>query len=110
MQTRARILSIATADRLRQLDIVAAASRIFHSRNDFAPFLPVYQNAAIDPRCSCLPLSWYEKPATLSERNALYLKHALKKADGGALERAQRTCNDIDGIVVVSSSGIATPS
>jgi alkylresorcinol/alkylpyrone synthase len=110
MQTRARILSIATADRLRQLDIVAAASRIFHSRNDFAPFLPVYQNAAIDPRCSCLPLSWYEKPATLSERNALYLKHALKKADGGALERAQRTCNDIEGIVVVSSSGIAIPS
>jgi len=116
MQTRARILSIATAVppyRLRQQDITAAASRIFHSRNDFARFVPVYEHAAIDTRYSCVPLSWYEKPSTLSERNALYLKHALnllEKAAGGALKRAQRTCDDIDGIVVVSSSGIATPS
>jgi len=116
MQTRARILSIATAVppyRLRQQDIAAAASRIFHSRNDFARFVPVYEHAAIDTRYSCVPLSWYEKPSTLSERNALYLEHALnllEKAAGGALKRAQRTCDDIDGIVVVSSSGIATPS
>jgi alkylresorcinol/alkylpyrone synthase len=116
MQTRARILSIATAvpaHRLRQQDIAAAASRIFHSRNGFARFLPVYENAAIDTRYSCVPLSWYEKPSTLSERNALYLKHALdllEKAARGALKRAHRTCDDIDGIVVVSSSGIATPS
>lgn len=99
--------------RLRQQDIAAAASRLFHRRNDFARFLPVYENAAIDTRYSCVPLSWYEKPSTLSERNALYLKHALnllEKAAGGALKRAQRTCDDIDGIVVVSSSGIATPS
>jgi alkylresorcinol/alkylpyrone synthase len=116
MQTRARILSIATAvppHRLRQQDIATAASGIFHSRNDFARFLPVYENAAIDTRYSCVPLSWYEKPSTLSERNALYLKHALnllEKAAGDALKRAQRTCDDIDGIVVVSSTGIATPS
>jgi alkylresorcinol/alkylpyrone synthase len=116
MQTRARILSIATAvpsHRLRQQDIAAAASGIFHSRNDFARFLPVYENAAIDTRYSCVPLSWYEKPSPLSERNALYLKHALnllEKAAGDALKRAQRTCDDIDGIVVVSSTGIATPS
>ena len=60
-----------------------------------------------------MPLSWYEKPSTLSERNALYLKHALdllEKAAFGALKRAHRTFDDIDGIVVVSSSGIATPS
>ena len=97
MQTRARILSIATAvppHRLRQQDIAPAASRIFHSRNGFARFLPVYENAAIDTRYSCVPLSWYEKPSTLSERNALYLKHALdllEKAARGALKRAHRT-------------------
>jgi hypothetical protein len=60
MQTRARILSVATAVppyRLRQQDIAAAASRIFHSRNDFARFVPVYEHAAIDTRYSCVPLS-----------------------------------------------------
>ena len=116
METRARILSIATAvptHKVLQQDIAAAASRVFQSRNGFARFLPVYENAAIDTRYFCVPLSWYEKPSTLSERNALYLQHALdllEKAACEALKRAQRTCGDIDGIVVVSSSGIATPS
>jgi len=73
MQTRARILSIATAVppyRLRQQDIAAAASRIFHSRNDFVRFVPVYEHAAIDTRYSCVPLLWYEKPSTLQMRRS----------------------------------------
>jgi len=114
MQTRARILSIATAVppyRLRQQDIAAAASRIFHSRNDFVRFVPVYEHAAIATRYSCVPLLWYEKPSTLSEHNALYLKHALnlmEKAAGGALKRAQRTCDDIDGIVLYPAQALPT--
>ena len=77
MQTRARILSIATAVppyRLRQQDIAAAASRIFHSRNDFVRFVPVYEHAAIDTRYSCVPLLWYEKPSTLQNAEERFEK------------------------------------
>ena len=113
----AKILSIATAVplyKLSQTDIAAMARKIFGDTvKDFSRFLPAYQNAAIETRYSSVPLEWYESPSSLSERNSLYLKTALdllEEVATKAVLQASLTMDDIDGLIIVSSSGIATPS
>ena len=87
---------------------------IFHERSIEAErYLPVFDNAGIDSRYSCVPLEWYEKDHGWSDRNPLYLNSAvtlLHEAAEGALRSAGLAASDIDGIVAVSTSGIATPS
>ena len=114
---KAKIISIATAVpkyKINQSDVKELAARVFGaSMSDFSRLAPVYSNAAIETRYSCVPLEWYEKPCAFSERNKLYQHHAvelLAEAGQKTLEKAQLTFHDIDGLVVVSSSGIATPS
>lgn len=73
----------------------------------------VYANAAIGTRYSCVPLEWYLAPHSFAERNDLYLRHAVELAEQAirsALVRAGLAFGDVDAIVAVSTSGIATPS
>jgi alkylresorcinol/alkylpyrone synthase len=116
-ENSAKIISIATAVpryKLNQTDIAKVAAKIFSvSMGDFERLAPVYGNAAIETRYSCVPLEWYEKPCPFSERNRLYQENAvnlLAEAGQKALEHANLSFDDIDGLVIVSSSGIATPS
>jgi alkylresorcinol/alkylpyrone synthase len=113
----AKIISVATAVpkyKISQDDIGKAAARIFGmSMGDFTRLAPVYGNAAIKTRYSCVPLEWYERPCPFSERNRLYQENAvnlLAEAGQKALAAANLSFDNIDGLVVVSSSGIATPS
>jgi len=113
----AKIISLATSVpkyKISQSDIEKAAARIFGvSMADFSRLAPVYGNAAIETRYSCVPLEWYERPCPFSERNRLYQENAvnlLAEAGQKALARANLSFDDIDGLVIVSSSGIATPS
>jgi alkylresorcinol/alkylpyrone synthase len=77
---------------------------------------PLFQravNAGIDRRYSCVPLSWYEQDHSWPERNTLYLDHAVGLMETAArrcLDRSGMTPEQIDALVVVSSSGIATPA
>jgi len=60
-----------------------------------------------------VPMSWYEEPHGWGERNEIYLRSSvdlLEAATRKALDRAGRTADEIDAVVVVSTSGIATPS
>jgi len=113
----AKIISVATAVpkyKISQDDVEKLATKVFGtSMGDFSRLAPVYGNAAIKTRYSCVPLEWYEKRCPFSERNRLYQENAvnlLAEAGQKALTRANITFDDIDGLVVVSSSGIATPS
>ncbi|OHC82398.1 MAG: chalcone synthase [Rhodospirillales bacterium RIFCSPLOWO2_12_FULL_67_15] len=112
------LLSLATAVppyRLRQADVVAFARRLFaeRPREDLERLLPVYANAGIETRYSCVPLEWYEQDHGWAEKNDLYVRHALdlsEQATRACLERAALGVEAIDAIVVASTSGIATPS
>jgi len=113
----AKIISVATAVpkyKISQNDVEKLAARVFGaSMGDFSRLAPVYGNAAIKTRYSCVPLEWYEQPCPFSERNRLYQENAvnlLAEAGQKALAKANLSFDDIDGLVVVSSSGIATPS
>ena len=99
---------------LCQEDVMAAGRHLFQADfRDLDRLLSVYQHAGIDRRYSCVPLDWYLSEHSFGERNALYLDHAvtlLTEAATESLSTAGLAPADIDIIVAVSTSGIATPS
>jgi alkylresorcinol/alkylpyrone synthase len=111
------ILSVATAVprfRFDQAEVVRAALQVFdRERSDIERLMPVFDNAGIATRHSCVPLEWHFQPHGWRERNQRYLTNAvelLESAARDALEQAGRTAKDIAAVVVVSTTGIATPS
>ncbi len=73
----------------------------------------VFDNAAIARRHLVAPAEWYERPHGWSDRNAVYLDAAqdlFERAASTAICRAGLTPGQIDGVVCVSTTGIATPS
>lgn len=112
-----RLISLATAvpsHVLRQDDIREAGRSVFGaSKERFERLLPVYANAGIETRYSCVPLEWYLEPHGWRDRSLLFVEHAtdlLERATRVCLARAGLTIQDVDAIVAVSTSGIATPS
>jgi len=113
----AKIRALATATppyRLAQADAREAARAIFsHRLRDFDRLSPVFSNSGIETRHSCVPIDWYMQPRGWTERNAIYLNSALEvleQATRAALDQAGLRPDQIDAIVAVSSTGIATPS
>ena len=117
MLPKARIGAVATAFPPYVLD---QKEVVEHAREMFAPDVPgferftdAYRNAAIETRHSCVPIEWYSQKHPFSERNDLFIKNAVELlaevseeifADAGIAAR------DVDGLVVVSTTGVATPS
>ncbi|HZD25147.1 MAG TPA: type III polyketide synthase, partial [Alphaproteobacteria bacterium] len=119
MSTLPKLLSLATAvppHVLHQEAVTAAAAGLFGGpQGGFAAdrLAQIFANTRIERRHSCVPLDWYLQPHSFRERNELYLEHAvglLEQAADDALARAGLDAADIDLLVTVSSSGIATPS
>ncbi|WP_426028447.1 type III polyketide synthase [Brevundimonas sp. TWP2-3-4b2] len=112
----ARLQSLAVAwppYELRQEDVAANGAEMFATTHGgFERLAPIYRNALIETRHSCVPIEWYLKPHSFSERNDLFLENAVKvlaEAAGKALDQAALRPADIDAIVVVCTTGIATP-
>lgn len=82
-------------------------------RDEVERLLPVFLNAGIEARYSCVPLDWYERDHGWVDRNGLYVEHSV-----ALLEQAARRClasagiepAEVDGLVVASTTGVATPS
>lgn len=73
----------------------------------------VFTNAGIERRYSVRPLEWFDAPRDWSERTEAYLEGGdalFVKVAETALARAGVSARDVDVIVTVSSTGIATPS
>ncbi|MFQ6017149.1 MAG: type III polyketide synthase [Kiloniellaceae bacterium] len=117
MPSPARLLSLATAVPpfvLRQDEVMAEARLLFEARgSEIERLLPVYDNAGIETRYSCVPLDWYHGACGWRDRNALFVDNAvelLRRAASDCLARAGVAAERIDSLVTVSTSGIATPS
>ena len=113
----ARLLALATAKPahvLHQDAVMAAGQQLFGDAfADIDRLLPIYAHAGIEQRASCVPLAWYLEEHGFAERNALFLQHGrdlLVEAADRCLEAAGLAHEDVDAIVAVSTSGIATPS
>jgi alkylresorcinol/alkylpyrone synthase len=112
-----RLLGLATAvppHVLDQSDVIAEAARLFSGRHgDFERLLPVFANTGIRKRHSVRPLEWFQAGHGWPERTSAYLEGACDlflQAAEGALAASGRSAAEIDTVVTVSSTGIATPS
>jgi alkylresorcinol/alkylpyrone synthase len=78
-----------------------------------ARLLQVFEHAGIATRHVCMPLDWYERDHDFAEKNACYLEHAVRlagEAACAALRQAGLGAAEVDHLVFISSTGIATPS
>ncbi len=117
-QRSPRLRTLATAVppyRIVQDELIGRAHRLFPDcgRATVERLLPVYANAGIETRYSCVPPEWYERPHGWAEKNRLYVENAialLARAATEAMGEAGLAPDAIDAIVTVSTTGIATPS
>ncbi|WP_017729213.1 type III polyketide synthase [Halalkalibacterium ligniniphilum] len=90
-------------------------SENFH---DIERLLKVFENGEIDERHFAVPLDWFQQEHSLQERNDLYIKlateygaHVIKAClRNKHFLKEQVDEKEIDAIIFISSSGMATPS
>ena len=111
------LLSLATAVPPYVVEQAEAKSRAREafggSKALFDRLSGVFDNAGIARRHIVAPPDWYMHGHGWHDRNALYLEASEQlfiDAARVAVERAGLTPDQIDGVVTVSSTGIATPS
>ena len=111
------LMSLATSVppyRFSQDEVAAWARGFFEQRfRDFDRMAGAFTNAGIATRHSCVPLDWYDRPHDWPERTRLYVDQSLallERATIACLEQAGRAIDDVDAVVLVSSTGIATPT
>ena len=116
-KAEARLCSIATAVPeyiATQTEVAERTRRVFGLRMpEFERLAPVFENAGIATRHAVRPSDWYEQDQSWAERTDVYLSEATRLFVASArvaLDRAGISGADVDCVVTVSSTGIATPS
>ena len=111
------LFSLATASpphELSQADAEQAARELLgHRFRHFDRMAPVFTTAGIRSRQLVRPIEWYLEPHGWPERTEAYQQGAIDlfvAAAKRALDEASLKGADVDVIVTVSSTGIATPS
>ncbi|WP_160009888.1 type III polyketide synthase [Rhizobium sp. 18055] len=117
MNDTVKLLSLAVAapdNIITQKEAVETSARLFSERlRDFARLAPVFDNAGIRTRHAARPLSWFTEPHGWQDRMEAYgevARSLFLETTTKALDRAGLKGSDVDCIVTVSSTGIATPS
>lgn len=99
---------------LDQAEVAHWAPQAFHRTFECFPGIAeVFAHTGIAQRHAVRPLAWFAEPHDWEARTAAYLSAAgdlFTAAAQAALDRAGLMARDIDIVVTVSSTGIATPS
>jgi len=111
------LLSLATAVppyEVEQSEAKARAREAFGGRKElFDRLSGVFDNAGIARRHIVAPQEWYMRGHGWHDRNAVYLEASEQlfiDAATAAIGKAGLKPHEIDGVVTVSTTGIATPS
>ena len=117
MTSSVGLMSLATATPphvLKQTDAEEISRELFAGRfEEFERLSSVFANTGIRERRLSQPLDWYFQPQGWPERTAAYLASAealFVESASAALAKAGIAAGEVDTIVTVSSTGIATPS
>lgn len=79
----------------------------------FERLLKTFRTSGVEERYSAAPIEWFEGPQGWTERNALYLEAGTAlfvAAARDALAEAGWGAREVDAVVTVSSTGVATPT
>src|SRR5437868_1004088 len=98
---------------IAQSEAARYARSLFAEVRDIARLIPVFENTGIARRYSCVPIEWYVAEHGWMDRTQLYIENAvnlLETVTRRLLAEANLQTDDIDSIVVASTTGIATPS
>ena len=113
----ARLLSLATAvppHIIEQSQVASHARGLFGDRlADAAKLLRVFETCGIRQRYAVQPIDWYLAQRNWPERTSAYLETAsilFAEVARAAIAQADLEPEDIDTVITVSSTGIATPS
>ncbi len=96
-----------------QKDVAKRTENLLSGNKKIQRMLPVFENAGINRRYSCVPIDWHAAPHGWKERNELYVRHAVSLLEDVVhelLDTAKLQRDDIDAIVTVSTTRVATPS
>lgn len=72
-----------------------------------------FKTSGVEKRYSFAPIDWFQEPKGWEDRNTLYLEGAKDifiKVANQALAQASLEAGEIDTVVTISSTGIATPT
>ena len=99
---------------LPQSEVLDQARRLLAPKYPFfEKMVPAFENAGVDTRYSVMPLSWFAADHGWADRSAAYMAGARAlfiAAATDALQAAGIAADQVDTIVTVSSTGIATPT
>jgi alkylresorcinol/alkylpyrone synthase len=111
------ISAVSTIDfpyKIAQQEVKVQAREMFATNFPLVErLIDVFDNAGIQTRNFCKPLSYYSAPNSFEERNKEYIRCAVEyaaKAIGECTILAGVSAKDITDIIVVSTTGLATPS
>lgn len=112
-----RLASLATAvpeHELKQSEAKALAEVVLGREHpQLARLVTVFDHAGVETRHLARPVEWYLEPRGWKERNDAFLETGLgllERVAHEALDRAGVSREQFDGIVMVTSTGLSTPS
>jgi alkylresorcinol/alkylpyrone synthase len=112
----ARILGLKSAVPpyvIKQSEAALYAQKLFGGVPEMSRMLPVFANTGIERRYSCVPIDWYLDDHGWVDRTDLYISNAvdlLEQVTQKLLDQTGLTKDQLDGIVLASTTGVATPS
>lgn len=84
-----------------------------HHLSDIHRLVGIFESSRIRARHFCVPKEWFKSPKTFKERNDIYIEQACmlsQEACIKCLAAADVAPDQVDKIIFVSTTGLATPS
>ena len=89
------------------------ARQLFGQVRDISRLINIFKNTGIDRRYSCVPIEWYLGDHGWVDRTELYVTNAvnlLEEVTNKLLVQTGLAADELDAVVLVSTTGVATPS
>ena len=112
----AKIISVGTCDaphKFLQSEVKHLIHNLFSSYPDIDRMINVFDNSEIKNRHISVPIEWFKYKHTFSERSSLYREMSVKltkAAIHSCLEKQDIPISDINCVILISSTGIITPT
>lgn len=98
---------------IRQEQAVEIASQAYRGHPELLKLVRVFPRSGVERRYSAFPPEYYATARSFDERNRDFIEQALvlaERAARAAIERAGVSPREIDHLILVTTTGLATPS